>query len=105
MRGAVVLADVCLDLDDPAADPADERIVRDQARPDEGPRRVERRAGQQVAGERRVRGQGRGKSAWMSDGTSGPVTATNSGMSVSRKTDAVPDALTAAYRSLIWATC
>jgi hypothetical protein len=43
--GAIVPADVCLDLDDPA-DPAAGRVVADQARADQGPPGLERRAGQ-----------------------------------------------------------
>ena len=58
VRGAVVLADVRLDLDDPpdAAGRARPPAVADEVRAEQRPRGVERRAGEELARERRARG-------------------------------------------------
>jgi hypothetical protein len=60
MRRPVGLADVGLDLDDPAGDPAVSRVVGDQPAAEQRPSCFERRAGQERPGERSARRQGRG---------------------------------------------
>ena len=100
MRGAVVLADVCLDLDDPAGDPPELRVVGYEPTTEQVRCGLEGRPLEERAGEGPLGGQVRGKSAWMSDGRSPPNSATNSGMSVSRKTLTLCDSLTAPYRFL-----
>ena len=100
VRGAVVLADVRLDLDDPTGDPSELRVVGDEPTAEQVRRSLEGWALEERAGEWPVGGQVRGKSAWMSDGRSPPSSATNSGMSVSRKIVTLCDSLTAPYRFL-----
>jgi hypothetical protein len=60
VRRAVDLADVRLDFDDPTRDPTAPRVVGDEPAAEQSARRLERRAGEQAARERRAGGQGRG---------------------------------------------
>ncbi|MEA2536582.1 MAG: hypothetical protein QOF11_816 [Chloroflexota bacterium] len=95
MRGTIVLPDVGLDLDDPAGDATDDRVVGDQPAADQRACCGEGRLGQDIAGEDRNGAQFRGKSALRSPGTSGPAIATKAGMIVERKAAAVAESLTA----------
>ena len=93
MGGLVVGADVGLDLDDPARAPCGP--VADEAGPEQRPRRVEGRPGEDVPVERDAR-DGRAQARAVVtprtvSGISGPKIAKISGINVPRRRAAVPE--------------
>lgn len=95
MRREIVLSDVRLDLDDPARPPS-RGVLADQADSEQPARSLERGPGEDLPREDGAVAQETEKRKRMSEGRSGPTIETNGGMSDSRKTLAVPEALTTA---------